>query len=208
MSDRLTKEQAAVIGVFTGIACGPFSDVHEKAEQLLGRPIFTHEFAGKAIWEQLKIAVRDEFFATCHSHALAADKPAEQPAEQCTMCNGKRLVNAFVGIPTGVKPPNLPMIPCPKCSPSVAYSQSYEQMLTKQFNAPAEQTAQPVKGVVLRNGEIVLTGICHLVTDGDQPLYTHPAPRDLSKEEIRAVRDRSRSTAEFARAIIEAARKP
>lgn len=29
--NRLTKEQAAIIGCFTGIACGPFSDVHEIA---------------------------------------------------------------------------------------------------------------------------------------------------------------------------------
>ena len=42
---RLTKEQAAIIGLYTGICCGPFSDIQELDEKLAGRPIFTHEFA-------------------------------------------------------------------------------------------------------------------------------------------------------------------
>ena len=44
---KLTREQAAIIGVFTGISCGPFSDVHKKAEELLGRPVLTHEMGNE-----------------------------------------------------------------------------------------------------------------------------------------------------------------
>lgn len=61
----LTKEQAAIIGVYTGISCGPFSDVHEKFEQLLGRPVWTHEMADKEIWNLAKEKVKDEFLALC-----------------------------------------------------------------------------------------------------------------------------------------------
>ena len=64
--NRLTKEQAAIIGCFTGIACGPFSDVHEIAERLMGRPIFTHEFASPEIWKALRNKVREEFIAICY----------------------------------------------------------------------------------------------------------------------------------------------
>lgn len=67
MTDRLTREQAAIIGAFTGIACGPFSDIHKPAETKLGRPIWTHEFANKALMSELKAAVRDDFIAICIS---------------------------------------------------------------------------------------------------------------------------------------------
>ena len=64
---KLTREQAAIIGVFTGISCGPFSDVHKKAEELLGRPVLTHEMGNKAIWEDLQQKVKPEFLAICYT---------------------------------------------------------------------------------------------------------------------------------------------
>jgi hypothetical protein len=62
---RLTKEQAAIIGAFTGISCGPFSDIHEYVEKLLGRPVWTHEFASKEMMEKIKEAARADFLAIC-----------------------------------------------------------------------------------------------------------------------------------------------
>lgn len=35
--ERLTKQQAAIIGAYTGIVAGPFSDLHEYAEKIMGR---------------------------------------------------------------------------------------------------------------------------------------------------------------------------
>ena len=67
---KLTKEQAAVIGVYTGTLCGPFSDVHKLAEDLLGRPIFTHEFASPEIWEELREKVKPQFIEICHEPKL------------------------------------------------------------------------------------------------------------------------------------------
>jgi hypothetical protein len=64
---RLTKEQAAIIGAFTGFTAGPFGDIQEYAEKLLGRPIFTHEFAQKELVAELKEAARPDFFAICHN---------------------------------------------------------------------------------------------------------------------------------------------
>lgn len=65
MSDvpRLTREQAAIIGAFTGIAAGPFSDIHGYAERVLGHPIWTHQFADSELMEALKEAARDDFIA-------------------------------------------------------------------------------------------------------------------------------------------------
>lgn len=63
---KLTKEQAAIIGVYTGISCGPFSDIHELAEKLLGRPVWTHELAYPEIWEELREKVKPQFIEICY----------------------------------------------------------------------------------------------------------------------------------------------
>lgn len=64
--ERLTKQQAAIIGAFTGIACGPFSDIQELAENVLNRQSMAHEFADPELWKELKEAVRPQFMELCH----------------------------------------------------------------------------------------------------------------------------------------------
>lgn len=64
--DRLTSEQAAIIGAFTGILAGPFSDLHKYAEKKLRRPVWTHEFASKDVSKELKEASREDFLALVH----------------------------------------------------------------------------------------------------------------------------------------------
>lgn len=64
--NRLTKEQAAIIGLYTGITCGPFGDVHELAEKIYGTPIFTHQFANEAFVEELKDMVKPLFIEICY----------------------------------------------------------------------------------------------------------------------------------------------
>lgn len=63
---KLTREQAAVVGAFTGYAAGPFSDIHEYAEKKLGRPVLTHEFGDREFSIQLAHATRDDFIALCY----------------------------------------------------------------------------------------------------------------------------------------------
>ncbi len=63
---RLTKEQAAIIGCYTGVACGPFADVQELAEKLLGEPIWTHQFAVKEIWLKIKEKAKPLFIEICY----------------------------------------------------------------------------------------------------------------------------------------------
>jgi len=66
---RLTKEQAAIIGAYTGVTAGSFGDIHEYAERILGRRIFTHEFASEALAQKLKEATKDDFLAICNEGA-------------------------------------------------------------------------------------------------------------------------------------------
>jgi len=63
---RLTKEQAAIIGAYTGITAGSFGDIQEYAEKKFGHPIFTHEFASKEVSEKLKELSKPDFLAICY----------------------------------------------------------------------------------------------------------------------------------------------
>lgn len=63
---RLTKEQAAIVSAFTGYLAGPFSDLQEYAERVLGRPVWTHEFGSKEVAEKLREAAREDFLAIVH----------------------------------------------------------------------------------------------------------------------------------------------
>ncbi len=60
---RLTKRQSAIIGAYTGITAGPFSAIHEYAEEVLGRKIWTHEFASRMVMDDLKSAAFDDFMS-------------------------------------------------------------------------------------------------------------------------------------------------
>jgi hypothetical protein len=60
---RLTKEQAAIIGAYTGITCSSFDVVNEYAEKKFCRPIFTHEFAYSGLMESLREASQDDFLS-------------------------------------------------------------------------------------------------------------------------------------------------
>jgi hypothetical protein len=66
---RLTREQAAIIGAYTGFAAGNFADIQNYAEKVLGRPLWTHHFADKAVWEELREASKADFLAICHQDA-------------------------------------------------------------------------------------------------------------------------------------------
>jgi hypothetical protein len=61
---RLTKRQAAIIGAFTGIGCGPFEDIHEYIDSFPQfKGIMTHHFANRAVWKDIKEAVKPDFLA-------------------------------------------------------------------------------------------------------------------------------------------------
>jgi hypothetical protein len=64
----LDLDQAVAISAYTGIMCCMFSDMHSEVEKRLGRPVFTHEFASKDLWEnQIKPAFKDDFLALCNA---------------------------------------------------------------------------------------------------------------------------------------------
>ena len=63
---RLTKRQAQVISTYTGTSLCNFGYIHEYAEELLNRPVWTHEFIGEKMWDELKELSKEEFLSICY----------------------------------------------------------------------------------------------------------------------------------------------
>jgi hypothetical protein len=62
---RLTREQAAIIGAYTGISAGPFGDIQKYADEKLNTVTFTHQFASETFWKMLKEASKEDFISIC-----------------------------------------------------------------------------------------------------------------------------------------------
>lgn len=57
----MTKREAAIVSAYTGYLIGEFSDFHAYAEEVMGRPIFTHEFPNIA--DELKEKSKKDFMS-------------------------------------------------------------------------------------------------------------------------------------------------
>jgi len=63
---KITRRQAAIIGAYTGINCGPFEDMHEYVDSLPGfEGITTIGFAMPGIAERIHEASRADFISLC-----------------------------------------------------------------------------------------------------------------------------------------------
>lgn len=61
---QLTRRQAAIIGAFTGVLCGPFEDLHDYVDSLPGfKGIMTVGLGLKA--KQIQEAAEPDFLALC-----------------------------------------------------------------------------------------------------------------------------------------------
>ena len=66
MSEKLTRKQAAIIGAYTGVTCGPFGDIHKYVDSLPGlKGIMTHDFASENICEIIRKESKADFLAIC-----------------------------------------------------------------------------------------------------------------------------------------------
>ena len=59
----MTKREAAIVSAYTGFLLGEFRTMHEYVEELLNRPVFTHELADKKFVEHLHEASKPDFVA-------------------------------------------------------------------------------------------------------------------------------------------------
>ena len=59
----MTKNEAAIVTAYTGVLCGSFESFQVYVEALLGRPVWTHEFADAALANEIRILSRPDFLA-------------------------------------------------------------------------------------------------------------------------------------------------
>lgn len=57
----MTKREAAIISAYTGVFIGDADELYDYAKEIMGRPVFTHEFSSKA--EEIKEKAKKDFFA-------------------------------------------------------------------------------------------------------------------------------------------------
>lgn len=57
----MTKREAAVLSAFTGILIGEFGEMHKYIEQIMERPVFTHEMGSKDKMAEIKEKARPDF---------------------------------------------------------------------------------------------------------------------------------------------------
>ena len=62
----MTHEEKVIVSAYTGyLLCDDFSDVHEYIEMLLGRPVWTHEFADERLREKIRELARPDLAMIC-----------------------------------------------------------------------------------------------------------------------------------------------
>ena len=66
----MTKHELAIIMAFTGtvtLTGEDFNIFHKYVEGLMGRPVYTHEFASPAIEREIKQRARPDFIRLCQT---------------------------------------------------------------------------------------------------------------------------------------------
>jgi len=57
----MNKREAAIITAHSGMFMGDFGEFHKYVEEIMGRPVFTHEMGVKEIAEEIKQLSKDDF---------------------------------------------------------------------------------------------------------------------------------------------------
>jgi hypothetical protein len=59
----MTKREAAVVAAYTGVLIGEFSEMHKYVEEIMDRPVFTHEMGNKEIAQEIKDKSKEDFIS-------------------------------------------------------------------------------------------------------------------------------------------------
>lgn len=61
----MTKQEKLIVTAYTGILMVDWDEFHKFAEELLGRPIYSHEFSEEAVTNEIVAAVKEDFMRLC-----------------------------------------------------------------------------------------------------------------------------------------------
>ena len=112
----MTEHEAAVVTCYTGYLIGDFAKAHEYAENVMRRPVHTHEFGDRAFVQELQERCRPDFIA------LPVDAEPVRHGEwilnPCTIYNDATWVCSVCGkewVLIDGTPLDNQMNYCPKC---------------------------------------------------------------------------------------------
>ncbi len=71
----MTEREMAIVSAYTGVLLGRFCDMHEYIEQIMERPVFTHELGDKRIMEEIRCRSKRDF---CNLDNKLVPKPLAQ----------------------------------------------------------------------------------------------------------------------------------
>lgn len=57
----MTKREAAIVSAYTGFLLGDFGAMHEYIEEIMGRPVFTHEMGSGGVVDQIQAKAKPDF---------------------------------------------------------------------------------------------------------------------------------------------------
>lgn len=63
----MTKREAAIVSAYTGIFMGHFDAFQQYVEEIMERPVMTHEMGFKGVAEEIKAASKADFIKLCES---------------------------------------------------------------------------------------------------------------------------------------------
>lgn len=64
----MTDKERVIVMAYTGVTMltgNKFSKFHKYIEDILGRPIYTHELANPSVWEEIKEKSKKDFLGLC-----------------------------------------------------------------------------------------------------------------------------------------------
>lgn len=61
----MTYKEKLIVSAYTGVLMTEWSKFHEFVQDVMGRPVWTHEFASKEFMKELKLKVKDDFLKLC-----------------------------------------------------------------------------------------------------------------------------------------------
>lgn len=74
----MTEKERVIVSAYTGYLMCDFGEVHLYIEQVLGRPVWTHELASSEMWEKIRKAASADFLALCSGAGAGLAKDEAQ----------------------------------------------------------------------------------------------------------------------------------
>ena len=63
----MTKREKQVVSAYTGVPMCEVDELYEYIQEIIGRPVWTHELANEDTWNEIKEKSKEEFLKICAS---------------------------------------------------------------------------------------------------------------------------------------------